>query len=137
MTKIEFEITTPKVSVNDMFSQFWIIFNRRKVKTESKIKTLLEQYARTGHRELPGRHYKKQSGKLAKATKAIVDLDKEIRLYVDVSKANYAKYVIEPRQGSTWKGDDFITETIKAKTKEVEELLKQLFNDSIAEWNRS
>ncbi len=105
-------------------------------------------YARDGHRERKGRHYKNRSGRLSKATRADgsfgSDLRGSIELYVDLSKAPYGEWIITgERKGKngmiTWnggKGDPFIDETMTAKRQEVEALIVDFFNRATDEFNR-
>lgn len=104
------------------------IISRNRPEYESKIKSLLESTARNDHR------YKSRTGKLKGATKAVADLSKSISLYVDQGIAPYAKYVVNRR--GTWDGDNFLEEAMEKNRDEINSIIKDLYNDSIQEWNR-
>jgi hypothetical protein len=110
-----------------MFLELNSIVSRNKPVYEERIKQILESTAKDEHR------YKSKTGKLKGATKAVADLNKSIRLYVDQSKAPYAKYVVNRR--GTWDGDNFIEEAMEKNKEEITAIIKDLYNDSIQEWN--
>lgn len=138
MVSYTIEIKVPEVRENDGFlNRFWDIVKLRKPLAERKIKKILEEYARDGHRELSGRHYQKQTGRLAKSTRAKGGLATQITLYVDETQADYARYVVNPRKNSSWKGDPFIDETMDAKREEITNIIRELYTDCVVEWNQT
>jgi len=137
MATYDVEIVIPDIPTGGFFKKFWDTIKLKKPLTERKIKKILEDYARDGHRQSGGRHYKKQTGRLRKSTRAEGTIDTAIRLYVDETQADYAKYVIEPRSGTTWKGDPFIDETMRDKWDEVQALISELYDGAVAEWNKT
>lgn len=143
MSEINFSISLPDTSALgglSIFSPFfeWIATN--KAPLEKEIKRLLTDYARDGHRELSGRHYQNQTGRLRKSTKAEgtfgADLKKEITLYVDLTQADYGKYVINPNPKTSWDGDPFIDETMKVMKPVITKKVIDFFNKAILEFNR-
>ena len=120
-------IETPNIRGN-LFDNFWDIVDRNRPKYENRIKTLLETTARTDHL------YTKQTGRLQDATKTSGDLETEINLYVDENKANYGTYVINGH--GTWDADPFIENSLKVNEAEINQIIEELYSDSIKEFNR-
>jgi len=119
-----------EIKVDDtkgFMSSFWDIVKKKKPAYEKRIQSILERAAKTEHR------YKSRTGNLRNATKAEIDLNKKIRLYVDEGKADYAKFVVNPR--GTWKGDPFIDKAAENNNDEIMQVLKELYDESINEWN--
>jgi len=119
------EIVVP--DTDGFTSSFWDIVRSSKPQYEKRIKDLLETQAKQVHK------YKSRTGNLKKATTTSGDLGKSIKLYVDTAKADYAKYVVEPR--SSWGGDPFIEEALSSKQREIEEIIRELYDYSINKWN--
>ena len=138
--KFNVTISLPDMSSvsTGFFSSFFEWIASHKAPMEEEIKKLLQEYARDGHRQLGGRHYENQTGRLRKSTKAEGtfghDLKKSIDLYVDLSQAPYGEYVIEGH--GTWKGDPFIDETIKVLEPKITEIIINFFNEATMEFNR-
>jgi len=133
-------IDLPEMGIDSsFFAPFFGWINSHKEPLEDEIKGLLQEYARSGHRQLSGRHYQNETGRLSQSTRAEGDfgrdLQKEIELYVDTTQANYAKYVIRGN-GRGWQGDPFIDETIEVLKPKITELIHTFFNNAIMQWNR-
>lgn len=134
-----------QIKNTSFFADFYAHLARTKSEAESKIKKILLDYARDGHKQSGGKHYKNQTGRLSKSTKVEASLDKEIRLYVDTTELdNYAGWIVNGhRKGKggqviTWnngKGDPFIDETIEAKLPEITKIIIEYYNQAIAIFN--
>lgn len=131
MAKTTVVIEVPEFTANtSFFTPFWQILAQLKSPYENKIKELLVNAAR--HEPRPsGEHYQNQTGQLRKATKAEGRLDTEIRLYVDQTQVDYAKYIIEPK----YFNDPFIDEAIELKRPEITALIVELWTKAITEFN--
>lgn len=140
MSDFSISIALPEIGVGgDFFAPFLESLAQNKKPLEVEIRKLLREYARSGHRQLSGRHYQNETGRLSQSTRSDGDfgnsLNKEIRLYVDTTQANYAKYVINGN-GKGWQGDPFIDETIEVLKPKITELIHNFFNQEILRWNR-
>ena len=131
-------ITTPKIELRGgFFSKFWEILDAKKKPYEDEIKRLLQDTARNDH------DYTSQTGELRESTKAIgsFGIDKQITLYVDGTRlgpevvddqvVGYAKYIIEPQ----YFNDPFITEALQRNEPIIQNLVQDLYNDAIREFN--
>jgi len=147
MANITLNIDIPdlsQISSHGFFSTFYTYLARHKAETESKIIKILEDYARDGHRQSGGKHYKKQTGRLAKSTHATADLTNEIRLYVDKTQLDYAEWIVNGhRRGKggnivKWNnghGDPFIDEAMNAKYADIQAIIIDFYNKAILEFN--
>ena len=125
-------IETPDISAlegKSFFSKFWEIFAVKKSPFETKIKEMLQSYARKNHR------YKHQTHNLEQSTKTVGSFDykDEIRLYIDEVQADYAEYIVKGTKN--WKSDPFIDETIKALKPQITQLINNLYNETIQAFN--
>lgn len=148
MANLTVTIDVPDLSViqnSNFFAPFYAHLASTKGEAETKIKKILQDYARDGHKKSGGTHYQNQTGRLSKSTKVEGSLDKEIRLYVDTTQLdNYAGWIVNGhRRGKngkliTWnngKGDPFIDETMKAKLPEITKIIIDFYNQAIAIFN--
>ena len=123
---------------SSFFSPFFEWIAKHKGPLESDIITLLEDYARDGHKSLGGDHYQNQTGRLRKSTKAEGtfgdDLKKSIDLYVDLSQAPYGEYVIDGH--GSWDGDPFIDETMQVLQPKITMMITTFINKAVTEFNR-
>jgi len=133
-----------QIQSHGFFATFYTYLAVHKAETEAQIVKILEDYARDGHRQSGGRHYKKQTGRLGKSTHATANLDREIRLYVDTSQLDYAGWIVNgSRRGKgggvvTWNnghGDPFIDEAITAKYADIQTIIIDFYNNAILEFN--
>ena len=131
-------IDIPKFSNGAFFARFWEILESKKAQAEYDIKSLLLVSATYGHTLSKGRHYKNQTGRLNRSTKVDGSLGygEQIRLYVDTEEVDYAKYVINPRKNGSWSGDPFINEALDYNRDKIMVVLRDLYNESITEFNR-
>ena len=134
-------IKMPNLSaVNDVgfFSDFYAYLSAHRQEVEDKIKKLLTDYARDGHRELGGRHYQNQTYRLRSSTRTEGTFgdkfERELKLYVDLTQAPYGVFVINGN-GKGWEGDPFIDETAKVKQPEVTKLIVEYVNNAIVQFN--
>lgn len=121
------------------FSKFNEYLAVHKEETESKIKKILQNYARDGHRELGGRHYSNQTYRLRSSTRATgdfgKDFEREIKLSVDLTQAPYGVFVIRGN-GRGWEGDPFIDEAAQVKQPEITKIIVDYVNEAITKFNQ-
>jgi hypothetical protein len=127
MSKFTVTIETPKIHLGGFFSEFWRILAVKKAPVEEKIKDLLLSYAQDTHK------YQHQTRQLRSATKTdgSFGLGKEIRLYVDTTQADYAKYVIEPQ----YFDDPFIDASFNYNKPKIDQLVRDLYIDAVNTFN--
>lgn len=135
MAKFKFEIKMPIIPAAGFFSQFFNILDRLRPEAEQKIISLLNGF--------DNYHYQKRSGDLLAATKVEGTLDKEIKLYVDMSEVAYGGWILtgqrnDPRYGMVyWDGDPFIDNNINENQTEIDDIIRNWINDSVKQWNNS
>lgn len=127
MAQFSVTIQTPEIALGGFFSEFWKILASDKQATEEEIKRLLQETAREDH------DYTVQTGQLQRATKAegSFDIGKEIRLYVDVTQADYAYYIIEPE----YYDDPFIDDALMRLRPIIDTLVQDLYETAIRKFN--
>lgn len=133
MAEFSVTIETPKIHLGGFFSEFYRILSANKVSAEDKIKKILLEYARDGHRAQGGNHYENQTGQLSEATKTdgSFDLGSEIRLYVDETQVEYAQYIIEEK----YFDDPFIDESLTANLPEINAIIIKLYTEAVNQFN--
>ena len=129
---LEFSIKLPKVAVDvNFFQSFFDSLAVAKAPVEEEIKDLLRTTAKTEHR------YNNQTYRLNQSTLAEgsfgADLKEEIKLYVDVSSAEYAKYIILGT--SKWSPDPFIENSAKKNMPAIQQKIVTLYNEEIQKFN--
>ena len=108
----------------------------------NKVASVLEEFAKEGHKSTSGTHYKNRTRDLVNNTYAVYNEEKYggIAIGVDDSKVRnsndkrYSQYVRFGTPSNGWEGDDFIDETIRNKSLLVDIMQKEV-NKSVVRTN--
>ena len=106
--------------------------------------SVLQEYARDGHRELGGRHYvdnaPRNTHDLKNNTYAKVTKKNDIQVGYDGRKVihrgyRYGEFIRHGRDGNSWGGDDFITETINGSSDMIISEMQSAMDDAVEKTN--
>jgi hypothetical protein len=130
MAELDVKLQVDGIPTGGFFAALQNFFNVELRKAEADISKRLLYSAREEHR------YDHQSRNLRNATKLKGKLTgtEGLILYVDLNKADYAKYIITGH--GSWKSDPFITEALETNSAWIQQRIALAVDGAIVKFNR-